>query len=395
MVDAYILNLAKQRPSHYLGAGVVDSLKERITSENIALLILDTRISPGQQRNLEEDLNCKVIDRTGLILEIFGARAQTHEGKLQVELAALEYQRSRLVRSWTHLERQRGGFGFLGGPGESQLEIDRRLITTRMTRLKRDLEQVKKTRGIQRAARRKVPFPIVALVGYTNAGKSTLFNTLGKADVLAKDMLFATLDPSWRALVLPNKQKVIVSDTVGFIAHLPTSLVSAFRATLEEVLAADIILHVRDMAHPEAEQQRDDVLHVLSDIGLDETTKNTRLIEVWNKIDLLPAGRQRIMRSAAKRQGNACCVSALKGEGLDVLAHMIEDMQHRDAVTVRIRIANGDGAALAWVHQHAKVISQKIGTKNTHITARLPAAELARLRHLYADVQVDEKNMAS
>ncbi len=285
VVGAQIVSLNQIRPATYLGLGKVTEIHDLVAAEEIALVVMDCALSPVQQRNLEKAFNAKVIDRTGLILEIFGQRARTKEGALQVELAHLAYQKSRLVRSWTHLERQRGGFGFLGGPGETQIETDRRLIQDRMRRIERDLANVKKTRGLHRKSRRSVPYPIVALVGYTNAGKSTLFNRLTKAEVLAEDMLFATLDPTLRAVHLPHGSDIILSDTVGFISDLPTMLVEAFKATLEEVVEADIILHVRDMAHPDSEAQRADVNAVLDELGIKPQGEKP-VIEVWNKLDL-------------------------------------------------------------------------------------------------------------
>lgn len=287
IVESRVVNLSEIRPATYLGKGKVEELAELIKASKISLVVMDCALSPVQQRNLEREFGAKIIDRTGLILEIFGRRARTREGRLQVELAHLSYQRSRLVRSWTHLERQRGGFGFLGGPGETQIETDRRLIFERMERIERDLEQVKRTRAINRKRRSDVPFPVIALVGYTNAGKSTLFNRLTNATVLAEDLLFATLDPTLRLVLLPHRGKVILSDTVGFISDLPTMLVSAFRATLEEVLSADVILHVRDISHPDTQAQSADVEAILHELGIE--AEDERLIEVWNKLDLLEA----------------------------------------------------------------------------------------------------------
>ena len=315
VVDALIVTLGQIRPATYLGQGKVEDIAARTKTEDIDLVIMDCALSPVQQRNLEKAFAAKVIDRTGLILEIFGRRALTREGTLQVELAHLTYQKSRLVRSWTHLERQRGGFGFLGGPGETQIETDRRLIQERIARIERELEKVKKTRGLHRKSRRSVPYPVVALVGYTNAGKSTLFNRLTRAGVVAEDMLFATLDPTLRALKLPRGSEIILSDTVGFISDLPTMLIAAFKATLEEVLEADIILHVRDIAHEDSEAQRADVDAVLAELGID-VQKPGRLLEVWNKIDAVDSERGLALLNAARRQppnNRPVLISALTG----------------------------------------------------------------------------------
>ncbi|MDD9926251.1 MAG: GTPase HflX, partial [Rhodospirillaceae bacterium] len=308
------VTIARVRPSTLFGSGVVERFADLIKALEIDIVIVNAPLTPVQQRNLERDLHAKVIDRTGLILEIFGARARTHEGVLQVELAALSYQRSRLVRSWTHLERQRGGFGFMGGPGESQIEIDRRLIDQRISKLKRQLETVRRTRTLHRKARKKVPYPIVALVGYTNAGKSTLFNRLTGSQVFAKDLLFATLDPTMRKLDLPSGRKIILSDTVGFISDLPTMLVAAFRATLEEVREADIIVHVRDIAHPESAEQKDDVEAVLLELGFEDAP---RTIEVLNKIDLLDAEERAAVVERARRNVAIVPLSAISGEGCE------------------------------------------------------------------------------
>jgi GTPase len=333
-----------------------------------------------QQRNLERRWQTKVIDRAGLILEIFGERAHTHEGRLQVELAALSYQRSRLVRSWTHLERQRGGFGFLGGPGESQLEIDRRLIDERIARLKRDLDGIKRRRSLHRAARRRVPFPVVALVGYTNAGKSTLFNRLTRSVVVADDRLFATLDPTMRRLDLPSGRPVILSDTVGFISDLPTHLVAAFRATLEEVVEADLIVHVRDIHHLESEAQREDVLHVLASLGLAEVNEN-RLIEALNKIDLLEPGRRAAAVDRPSDNVPSTGVSALGGEGCDTLLALIDCQLSSEVGAVGLDIPLTDGKTLAWVYRRGEVLGRRDDSELAHLSVRLPEADIARLRH--------------
>jgi GTP-binding protein HflX len=377
--------LDRIRPSHYLGQGVLDEIKPVIADGDVQLVVIDTALTPVQQRNLERLLECKVIDRTGLILEIFGARAQTREGQLQVELAALTYQRSRLVRSWTHLERQRGGFGFLGGPGESQIEIDRRLIDDRIARIRRELEQVTRTRGLHRHARAKVPFPVVALVGYTNAGKSTLFNTLTRAGVLARDMLFATLDPTMRGLNLPDGQRVILSDTVGFISHLPTTLVAAFRATLEEVRAADLILHVRDITHPETEQQKTDVLAVLAEMGLADDDIARRLLEVWNKADALPEDAHTALAGQAERE-DAVLVSAVTGEGLPALQQAIGAYLSAGWVNTRVCLPYSDGQALAWLYEHGKVLERTDDPEGMQIACALPRPALERFSQRFPGV---------
>ena len=373
-----ILPLRTRRPATLLGEGQVAEIAQQLTLHGIAVAVVDAQLSPVQQRNLERAWGCKVIDRTGLILEIFGARARTREGALQVELAHLDYQRTRLVRSWTHLERQRGGFGFLGGPGESQIELDRRLIGERMARIRRELEEVRRTRGLHRSARRRVPYPVVALVGYTNAGKSTLFNALTGAGVYAQDQLFATLDPTMRALKLPSGRTVILSDTVGFISDLPHELVEAFRATLEEVAEADIILHVRDAAHPESAAQRADVIAVLDGMvqggTLDEAWPE-RTIEVLNKADLLDDAALAGLAGLGER---ALLVSALTGAGLDRLRSALDARLSAGLPVHRIALAPAEGAALAWLYAHGEVLDRRDGEDAIHLAVRLSPEDRAR-----------------
>ncbi|HTV32115.1 MAG TPA: GTPase HflX [Methylocella sp.] len=355
--------IAQIRPATFLGKGHASRLATLIEALTISLVVMDCALSPVQQRNLEKALASKVIDRTGLILEIFGRRARTREGALQVELAHLAYQKSRLVRSWTHLERQRGGFGFLGGPGETQIEADRRQIGERMIHIERELENVKRTRGLHRKSRRAVPYPIVALVGYTNAGKSTLFNKLTEADVFAADQLFATLDPTLRKVVLPHGSRIILSDTVGFLAGLPTMLIKAFRATLEEVLEADLILHVRDLAHEDAEAQQEDVGKVLAALGIDPVS-DSRYMEVWNKCDLLDqeqyaATNQRCQRQSS--QGQPVLVSALTGEGMDTLGSAIEARLASGRSIFTIVLDPADGAGLNWLYENSEILTKTMG----------------------------------
>jgi len=357
-----------------LGKGQVERVRADLQAHEVGVVVVDAALTPVQQRNLETAWGAKVIDRTGLILDIFGARARTREGSLQVELAHLEYQRSRLVRSWTHLERQRGGFGFLGGPGETQIEADRRLIGDRITRLRLELEDVRRTRGLHRGARKRVPYPVVALVGYTNAGKSTLFNALTGAAVMAEDQLFATLDPTMRGIVLPSGRHIILSDTVGFISELPTELVAAFRATLEEVAEADVLLHVRDVAHPDAAAQTADVRAVLNRMAKDGTLDETwqdRTVEVLNKADLLGG-------VAAVVQGDAVAVSALTGEGLDRLRDVIDGRLGAQMEVLDVDISVADGAKLAWAYRHGEVLERADDETHVHLRLRLSAADRAR-----------------
>jgi GTP-binding protein HflX len=356
IVEEVIAVIGQPKPATLLGSGKVNEIAALAASAEAELVLVNAQLSPVQQRNLETAWKAKVLDRTGIILEIFGRRASTREGILQVELAHLQYQKSRLVRSWTHLERQRGGFGFLGGPGESQIETDRRLIQDRIRKIEDDLKSVVKTRTLHRKGRERVPFPVAALVGYTNAGKSTLFNRLTNADVLAKDLLFATLDPTMRTVELPSGRSIILSDTVGFIADLPTSLIAAFRATLEEVLAADVILHVRDISHPQSEAQNRDVVGVLHELGIDD---HGQIIEVWNKADLLDPLALATRETQAARRDDCVLVSAIDGEGVDELLGTIERKLSKRGQLYSITLAAADGKQLAWLHRHGEVLEKK------------------------------------
>lgn len=379
VVGSDIVRLSRIHPGILFGSGKIEELKSRFKAEDVALVLIDGPVGPIQQRNLEKEWGVKILDRTGLILEIFGDRARTAEGVLQVEMAALTYQRSRLVRAWTHLERQRGGFGFIGGPGETQQEADRRAIDDQLVRLKNKLEKVAKTRTLHRAARAKVPYPVVALVGYTNAGKSTLFNRLTGAEVLAKDMLFATLDPTMRRVVLPTGDEVILSDTVGFISALPTELVAAFRATLEEVLDADLIVHVRDISHPLTQEQAEDVRSILQSLGVTETAAQ---IEVWNKVDLVPPEEREALVIQAARSPGVHIVSALTGEGMDSLLAAVAALIREPVTEEEIEVPFSNGRARAWLYEQGIVTAERQGEAGHLLRVSWTARQKARFARL-------------
>lgn len=375
-----IVNVRNVKPATLIGQGVIDRLKDVIELQNVELIVFDTSLTPIQQRNLEKKLQVKVIDRTALILEIFGERAKTKEGKMQVELAHLTYQRSRLVRSWTHLERQRGGAGFLGGPGETQIELDRRIIDEKILKIKQNLEKVKQTRQIQRSARKRVPYASVAFVGYTNAGKSTLFNKLSNSNVFAKDLLFATLDPSMRKIKLPSGREVILSDTVGFISDLPHELVMSFRATLEEVMSADLIVHIRDIASENSREQRKDVLTVLEDLGFNDFENSPRYIEVFNKIDELSEDKKKDILINLKP--GKIAVSAITGENCDKLLSLIDDKLSINSEITDIKVSVADGKKISWIYRNCEVLSSETNNDLIFFKLKISSSDKKRLENM-------------